>query len=231
VDVEFFFDFASPYAYFASERIEPLCERLGVTLRWRPIVLGPIFKRTGARPLLNDGVRGEYARMDCRRWARLHGVPYRDPADFPTNSLKAARGALVLAGQPAALLAPAAGLLAPTAQCDYTHACFRAYWRDGKDLFADDTLAAVAKDVRLDVDGFFKAIQAPETKQRLIDATEQAWQLGVFGAPTFIVGNERLWGNDRLPLLELLIREQGRGGMAAGSSTEQRGTLEKSHGQ
>jgi 2-hydroxychromene-2-carboxylate isomerase len=252
VDVEFFFDFASPYAYFASERIEPLCERLGVTLRWRPIVLGPIFKRTGVRPLLNDGVRGEYARMDCRRWARLHGVPYREPADLPTNSLKAARGALVLAGQPAALLAPAASLLAPaasllaptagllapaasllapTAQCDYIHACFRAYWRDGKDLFADDTLAAVAKDVRLDVDGFFKAIQAPETKQRLIDATEQAWQLGVFGAPTFIVGNERLWGNDRLPLLELLIREQGRGGMAAGNSTEQRGTLEKSHGQ
>jgi 2-hydroxychromene-2-carboxylate isomerase len=222
VDVEFFFDFASPYAYFASERIEPLCERLGVRLRWRPIMLGPIFQRTGARPLLTDGVRGEYARMDCRRWARLHGVPYREPAAFPVNSLRAARGALVLAGQ-------AAGLSAPATLSNYIHACFRAYWRDGKDLFADETLAAIAKEMRLDADEFLRAIQAPETKQRLIEATEHAWQRGVFGAPTFIAGNERLWGNDRLPMLETLVREQG-GSRAIVSETEQRSTLEQSHG-
>lgn len=223
MDVDFYFEFSSPYAYFASERIEAECARLGVGLRWRPIVLGPLFKRTGARPLLTDGVRGEYARMDCRRWARLHGVPYREPAHFPTNSLKAARGALLLAGQPA--------------QADFIHACFGAYWRDGKDLFADDTLAAVARDARLDPDAFIGAIRAPGIKQRLIDETEQAWQRGVFGAPTFIVGNERLWGNDRVPLLETLLREQ-RGGAtladgAAGtrSGPGQRSGAENRHGE
>ncbi|HEX7928634.1 MAG TPA: DsbA family protein, partial [bacterium] len=110
--VEMFFDFASPYAYFASERIEELCARAGAQVQWRPIMLGAIFPRTGAKPLLSDGVRGEYARMDCARWARLHGIPYREPVNFPVNSLKAARGALLLADHPL--------------RSDYVHACFRA---------------------------------------------------------------------------------------------------------
>jgi len=193
LEVEMYFDFSSPYAYFASERIEGLCGRLGVGLRWRPILLGPIFKRTGAKPLLNDGVRGAYARMDCARWARLHDLPYREPESFPVNSLKAARGALVLAES--------------ERLGDYIHGCFRAYWRHGEDLFKDDTLAEVVSGLGVDADAFLAGIQSPAVKQRLMDETERAWQLGVFGAPTFIVAGERLWGNDRLPLLETIVRQ------------------------
>ncbi|MCH8882972.1 MAG: 2-hydroxychromene-2-carboxylate isomerase [SAR324 cluster bacterium] len=191
--VEFYFEFASPYAYLSSEVIEPLCGGLGVPLRWKPILLGPIIKRTGARPLFLDGPRGAYSRADCFRWAARHGIPFRHWARQPVNSLKAARGALYLRETqhfPA-----------------YVHACFRAHFVAGRDLFDDAVLAAIVEGLGADVPAFFAAIGEPALKQRLADETEAAYDRGVFGAPTFFYGDEMIWGNDRLPLLEELIRE------------------------
>ena len=90
--LEFYFEFASPYAYFSSLRVEGLCARRGLELAWNPVMLGAIFKQTGAKPLLLDGMRGQYATMDIQRWARRNHIPLCIPAVFPTNSLKAARG-------------------------------------------------------------------------------------------------------------------------------------------
>ncbi|HKI98891.1 MAG TPA: 2-hydroxychromene-2-carboxylate isomerase [bacterium] len=192
--VEFYFELASPYSYLSSEVIGELCGRLGVPLVWRPFMLGPILRRTGSRPLYVDGLRGAYARTDCFRWARLHGIPLRHWAEVPANSLKAARGALYLHGRPS---------FEP-----YVHACFRAHFVEGRDLFDDGVLAEIVDGVGEDVRVFHAAIATPAFKQRLIDETEAAWTRGVFGAPTFFYGEEMLWGNDRLPLLERLIRAE-----------------------
>ena len=191
--LEFYFEFASPYAYFASLAVEELCERHDLELVWRPVMLGAVLKHTGAKPLLTDGVRGEYATMDCLRWAKRHGIPFRLPEAFPTNSLKAARGALVLRGRP---------VLAR-----YVHACFRVHWADGRDLYDDAVLTDIVGEVGENVDAFFAAIADSALKRQLIDETDAAWQKGVFGAPTFFYGNEMVWGNDRLPQLEEIIAE------------------------
>ena len=194
-ELDFYFEFASPYAYFASLAVEDLCARHGLELVWKPVMLGAILKTTGERPLLSDGIRGDYARMDCLRWAARHGLPFRLPPVFPTNSLKAARGAVWLEGRPE--------------RAAYIHACFRAHWVDGRELFDDEVMADIVKGLGLEPDHFFTAISQPALKQRLIDQTEAARQRGVFGAPTFIYGNEMVWGNDRMGLLEAIIAEHG----------------------
>lgn len=206
--VEFYFEFSSPYAYFASERIEAVCARLGLTVDWRPIVLGPILQRTGQRPLLTDGVRGTYARRDCVRWARLHDIPFHVPSPHPVNSLKAARGALLLKGLPRK-----AGLLGRGPLDDgqrlpsFIHACFRAYWVHGRDLSQDDVIADLVAGLGMEVEPFRSGISSPAIKERLREETDAAWARGVFGVPTFFFRGEMLWGNDRLPLLERLIQE------------------------
>lgn len=189
--VEFYFEFASPYSYLSSEAIEALCARLHAPLVWKPIMLGPILRRTGARPLYGDGPRERYTRHDCLRWARLHGIPFRHYAEAPTNSLKAARGALHLLDGPLGI--------------PFVHACFRAHFVDARDLYDDAVLADIVRGLGGDLDTFRAAIAEPALKQRLIEETEAAYARGVFGAPTFFCGGEMLWGNDRLGLLEDLI--------------------------
>jgi 2-hydroxychromene-2-carboxylate isomerase len=214
--LEFYFEFSSPYAYFASERVEAECGRLGLAVDWRPLMLGPILRRTGQRPLLTDGVRGRYARQDCLRWARLHGIPFRLPALHPVNSLKAARGALLLKHAGLCVAGGAAGAGAadaadakagPALLAAYVHACFRAYWEAGRDLFQDEVLADLVAGLGMEVQAFQAGIAAPEAKERLKRETDAAWERGVFGTPTFFYRDEMLWGNDRLPLLERLVRE------------------------
>ena len=191
--LDFYFEFASPYAYFASLQVEGLCARRGLELTWNPVMLGAIFKHTGAKPLLTDGVRGEYATMDIQRWARRNEIPFKMPEVFPTNALKAARGALHLRENPAL----------PR----YVHACFHAHWAQGRDLFDDGVLAAIVEGLGANVQAFFAAIGQPALKQQLIEETDAARRRGVFGAPTFFYGGEMVWGNDRMGLLEEIIVE------------------------
>lgn len=153
--VEFYFEFASPYAYLSSEAIEALCARLGVPLVWKPFLLGPILQRTGSRPLFVDGRRGDYARADCRRWARLQGVAFNHWGEAPTHSLKAARGALALEGRPG--------------RVPFIHACFRAHFVEGRDLYDDAVLAGIVRGVGEDAEAFFAAIAEPALKARLRD--------------------------------------------------------------
>jgi 2-hydroxychromene-2-carboxylate isomerase len=192
--LEFYFEFASPYAYFASLAVEDLCARHGLELVWRPVMLGAILKHTGAKPLLLDGIRGEYATMDVQRWAGRKGIPFNLPPSFPTNSLKATRGVLHLRGS--------------SAMAAYIHACFRAHWVEGRDLFDGDVMVGIVGGLDLDAEDFFAAINEPALKQQLIDETEAARLRGVFGAPTFFHGGEMVWGNDRMGLLEEIIVEQ-----------------------
>ena len=191
--VEFYFEFSSPYAYFASERIEALCARRGLPLVWRPILLGAILKHTGQRPLFTDGVRGAYAVQDCLRWARLNGIPFSVPTPHPVNSLQAARGALALEGDPR--------------HAAYIHACFRAYWAAGEDISGDAVMAGVVAGLGLDVPAFQERIADPALKERLKAQTDGAWARGIFGTPTCVYRGELFWGNDRLPVLERVIEE------------------------
>jgi 2-hydroxychromene-2-carboxylate isomerase len=187
--LEFFYDFVSPYSYLASTRVEDRAARTGATLRWRPFLLGGVFKATGNRAPLETVAKGKHMWLDLERWARRLGVPLRRPTSFPFSSILALR---------AALAAPPADL--PRA----THAVYKAAWADGRDIADPAVLAAILTEAALD--GAALVAAAPSMKEALVAQTQEAVDRGTYGAPTFFVGTELFVGNDRLDFVEEALR-------------------------
>jgi 2-hydroxychromene-2-carboxylate isomerase len=191
--LEFFYDFVSPYSYLASTRVEALAARTGATLRWRPFLLGGVFKATGNHAPLDVPAKGRHMWLDLERWARRLGVGLQRPEPFPFASILALRTALA---------AEAAGSLVP-----YTHAVYRAAWVDGRDVASPEVLAAVASEAGLD--GAALVAAAPGYKEALMKQTQAAVDRGAFGAPACFVGEALFIGNDRLEFVEEALRGAG----------------------
>jgi 2-hydroxychromene-2-carboxylate isomerase len=185
--LDFWFDFASTYSYPAAMRIRRLADEAGVKVRFRPFLLGPIFKAQGwtTSPFNLFEAKGRNMWRDLERICADSGLSFRRPESFPQNSVLAARVALV-------------GLSEPWGEAFCVEA-FRAQFSEGKSIEDVGTIAAIL--TRLDVAAkpALSAAQSDDNKLRLRDQTEQAQRAGVFGAPTFISADgELFWGNDRL---------------------------------
>ncbi len=185
-DIGFWFDFASTYSYLAAMRIGDLARDRGVAVEWKPFLLGPIFKRQGWNdsPFNLYPARGRYMWRDVERRCRKYGLPFRKPTQFPRNSLLAARVACAAAGQ--AWLP------------DLVQAVYRANFADDRDIadpaVMEEILGALGRDGR----ALVARAQEQDNKDRLRGQTEEAWGLGIFGAPTCVVSGELFWGDDRL---------------------------------
>ena len=190
MELEFFYDFVSPYSYLASTRVEAVAGRHAAGLLWRPFLLGGVFKATGNRAPIEVEAKGRHMWIDLQRWARRLGVPLVRPGQFPVASILALRSALE---------ADRLGKLVP-----FTHAVYRAYWGEGRDISQPDLLAALAGSVGLD--GAAVVAAAPQHKEALTRQTQEAIDRGAFGAPTFFVAGEMFVGNDRLELVEDALR-------------------------
>src|SRR5690606_37574100 len=92
--IDFYFEFSSPYGYFASTQIEALATELQRRVRWHPILLGPMFQATGSAPLVDIPVKGPYSRHDMQRTAKLFNIPFNQPDPFPIATVSAARAVL-----------------------------------------------------------------------------------------------------------------------------------------
>jgi 2-hydroxychromene-2-carboxylate isomerase len=185
--IEFWYEFGSTYSYPTAMRIERLAGEAGVDVRWRPFLLGPIFKAFGWNdsPFNIFVAKGRYMWRDLERVCAAEGLALKlPPAAFPQNGLKAARLALV--GESEGWTP------------DFTRAVFRANYAEQKDVSADDTLAAILAGLGVDAAAAVEAANAPENKAALKQQTEEAMTRGLFGAPSFVVGDELFWGNDRL---------------------------------
>lgn len=185
-ELEFFYDFVSPYSYLASTRVEAVAARAGATIRWRPFLLGGVFKATGNRAPIETPAKGPYMWRDLLRWATRLGVPFAMPATFPVSSVLSLRTALAVEQR---------GKLVP-----FTHAMYRAYWAEGQDLSQPEVVAKVASSVGLDGSAMVEA--AAEQKAALAAQTQDAIDRGAFGAPTFFVAGDMFVGNDRLDFVE-----------------------------
>ncbi len=193
-EVAFFFDFSSPFAYLASTQIEAVARRAGATVRWKPMLLGGLFKAIGTPdvPLFAmPEPKRRLAGIDMMRWAAHYGAPFRPPSRFPMNSVKALRMVLQL---PDAERPP------------LVHALFRAYWADDRDLGDDAELAAVAGSVGLDGPALVAGTKGDRVKTQLKDATDEAQRAGLCGAPSFLVGDLLFWGQDRLAFVERALQ-------------------------
>jgi 2-hydroxychromene-2-carboxylate isomerase len=185
--IEFWYEFGSTYSYPTAMRIERLAAEAQVDVRWRPFLLGPIFKAFGWNdsPFNIFAAKGRYMWRDLERVCAAAGLPLKlPPVKFPQNGLKAARIALVGERQG---WTPA-----------FTRAVFAANYAEQKDISDDATLRAILEALGVDAEAALEAANAPANKDALKQQTEEAAARGLFGAPSFIVGDELFWGNDRL---------------------------------
>jgi 2-hydroxychromene-2-carboxylate isomerase len=193
-ELSFFFDFSSPFAYLASTQVEGIAARTGATLRFRPFLLGALFKALGGPdvPLFTmPPPKQRHARDDMFRWADFYGVPLKFPTRFPMNTVKALRMVLQTPEEQRAPL---------------IHAIYRAYWADDRDINDDTVLAELAVGVGLDGPALVAGTKQDAVKERLKTATDEAVKLGLFGAPCFMVDDLLFWGQDRLVFVEKALQ-------------------------
>lgn len=194
--LEFWFDYSSPFAYLASTQVESLAARTEALLVWKPMLLGGLFKLIGT-PIVPlqafPGAKNRHTLLDLHRWADHWGVPFQYPTRFPMRTVAALRMAL-----------GAGDRIAP-----FSHGVFRAYWVDDEDLDDSDTLIRIADEAGLDGPALLEGTQDPALKQELIDRTNEAAARGICGAPSFFVGDELFWGQDRLHFVEAALRHAG----------------------
>jgi 2-hydroxychromene-2-carboxylate isomerase len=185
--LDFWFDFASTYSYPAAMRICRLADETGVKVRFRPFLLGPIFKVQGwtTSPFNLFEAKGRNMWRDLERICADLGLPFRRPKPFPQNSLLPARVALV-------------GLSQTWGEA-FCVEVFRAQFGEGRLIENRETIAEILSGLNVAAESVLAAAQSEDNKLRLRNQTEQAQHVGVFGAPTFVSADgELFWGNDRL---------------------------------
>jgi 2-hydroxychromene-2-carboxylate isomerase len=193
-EIECFFDCSSPWTYFAFESLLRMQEEIGVSIKWRPFLVGGVFNAVN-QSVYNSRdapvpAKKAYGQKDQQDWARYLGLPihYR-PSVFPVNSVKAMRACIVLEAE---------DKLVP-----FARAAFKAYWTDDQDISKAPVLAGICDGLGIDSEKLFAAIEQQPVKDTLRANTQEAIDRGSFGSPTIFVGGDDMYfGNDRMPLIK-----------------------------
>jgi 2-hydroxychromene-2-carboxylate isomerase len=188
--IEFWFDFASPYSYIASEWIDAVAARHGRTVSWKAMLLGASFQVTGLQPPVNFPMKREYLVRDVLRSAAFAGVPVQMPSPFPIATQNAARVFWWLQAED------------PEAAVAWARAGLRAYFTRNLNLSDPSVLKDLCAEAGLDAEAAEAAWNDARWKAALRAANESAIAAGVFGAPYFFVDGEPFWGNDRQAQIE-----------------------------
>ena len=184
--IDFWFEFGSNYSYLSVMRIEKDAARLGVSVRWQPFLLGPIFQSFGwsSSPFVLQKEKGDYTWKDMERQCRRLGVPWVKPTKFPRSAILPLRVALVGADQPW--------------MSDYCQRVMTLNFALDTDIDSKEVISGVLKDLNLPAEEILALAVSDANKLRLREQTELAKAKRIFGAPMFFVGDELFWGNDRL---------------------------------
>jgi 2-hydroxychromene-2-carboxylate isomerase len=185
--LDFWFEFASTYSYPAAMRIARLAQEVGVTVRFRPFLLGPVFQAQGwnTSPFNLYVAKGDNMWRDLERLCADLKLSFRRPEPFPQNSLLAARVALI-------------GLGTNWGE-EFCRAVFLAEFREGRQIGDYSVLADILERLNVKAEPVLDAARMDTNKARLRSQTEEARRLGIFGAPSFMTADgELFWGNDRL---------------------------------
>lgn len=193
--VEFFFDFGSPASYLAWTQLPQIAAETSATIVWRPMLLGGVFKATGNQSPVAIPAKGRYMLQDFARFARRYGVPMTFNPHFPVNTLPLMRGATAYLDTP---------LFQP-----YLTAVFEAMWQQQKNLGQPEMITEVLAAAGFDLEDFQRRIEDEAVKERLKATTEEAVRRGAFGAPTFFVGDEMYFGQDRLDFVVEALQRVG----------------------
>lgn len=193
--IDFYFDFSSPYGYFASTKIEQLAARYGRAVKWHPLLLGVIFKTTGGAPLPSLPLKGDYAFRDFERTARFHGIAYNRPELFPLPTQLAARAMLWVEQT-----------MGDAKAVDFAKAVYHAYFVDGAKIIDPDVIGPLAAALGIDAAAMIDGANSDQIKDLLRTEIEAAVARGVFGSPFVIVDDEPFWGFDRFDQLDAFLK-------------------------
>jgi 2-hydroxychromene-2-carboxylate isomerase len=190
--VEFFYDFTSPTAFLAWTQLPKIAARTGAKLVYRPMFLGGVMQATENRPPGTVAAKGRWMQADLERWAKRYGVSFARNPHFPMLTLLTQRIAVGLQGRPEFER--------------YLEAVFKAAWLDQKNIADKAVLAEVLAAAGLDAPALIALADDPANKEKLKANTDEAVARGAFGAPTFFVGDEMHFGQDRLDFVEEALR-------------------------
>lgn len=196
--IEFWFDLTSPYAYFAGLEVDALAARHGRTVHWKPFLLGVIFKTTGSSPLTAQPLKGDYARRDWARLARLAGVAFTLRDDFPLRTQVPARMVLALEAEAGII---AAGKVAKR--------LLDALFGEGADIANVEIAAALASGMGFDRSSLIAASGDLHWREALQRRCAEAEERGICGSPWIVIGDEPFWGADRLEMAERWLTTGG----------------------
>jgi 2-hydroxychromene-2-carboxylate isomerase len=195
--IDFYFDFSSPYGYFAASKIEDIAARHARAVTWRPILLGAVFKVTGMQPLSSIPLKSDYMKHDLERTSRLLNVPFRLPTKFPISTTSPARAFYYLNNKDPALAKRLALAL------------YVAYFADDVDISSPENTVDIAAHAGVDKNEMTQALNDTAVKDRLRREVDAAVSLGVFGSPYIVVDGEPFWGADRLDQVEKWLSTGG----------------------
>jgi 2-hydroxychromene-2-carboxylate isomerase len=197
--VEFHFDFGSPNAYLSHLVIPAIEARTGVKFTYVPILLGGVFKATNnVSPAVSlKGIKNkpEYYTLETKRFLKKHAITaYKMNPHFPVNTLQLMRGAVFAQTQ--------------DYFTQYVDAVYQHMWAEPKKMDEADVISAALIASGLPAEAIMAGMQQPEIKQQLIKNTEDSVVRGVFGSPSFFVGDELFFGKDKLVEVEEEIQAQ-----------------------
>lgn len=197
--LEFFFDCSSPWTYLGFHAVRPMAERLGISIEWRPILVGGVFNAVNPQlyqaraSMMADEKRLAHYQKDLQDWAQFYGLNIGLPSVFPVNSVNVMRGCCAALEQ---------GVLEAFAQ-----GAFEAYWGDDQDISQHSVLENLCLQAGMVPADFFEQINSQSCKDKLRANTDELVARGGYGSPTlFIDGDDMYFGNDRLVLVEHALK-------------------------
>jgi 2-hydroxychromene-2-carboxylate isomerase len=179
-DIDFYFDIISPYAYIAYKKILKIKD---INFKLKPILLGGLHNLAGITAPAFNKYKMKNMQNDCELVAKKNNISFKWNSKFPINSLNIMRGYLCVKDNK---------------KEEYLNNFFEAYWKDDLDLSNEENIKILLKKLKIDEHDFYNLIKNQDTKDKLKQFTQEAFEKEVFGAPTFIVNNKIFWGQDRL---------------------------------
>lgn len=179
-DIDFYFDIISPYAYIAYKKILKIKD---INFKLKPVLLGGLHNLAGITAPAFNKYKMKNMQNDCELVAKKNNISFKWNSKFPINSLNIMRGYLCVKDNK---------------KEEYLNNFFEAYWKEDLDLSNEENIKILLKKLKIDEHDFFNLIKNQDTKDKLKQFTQEAFEKEVFGAPTFIVNNKIFWGQDRL---------------------------------
>ena len=181
---DFYFDFGSPYAFLAHKEIRKLEKENSIKIKYKPILLGALLKLSGLKPLIDIPIKGKYMIRDCKLWAEKYNIEFKFNNYFPIITLTLMRCVLVAEKEDFSE--------------NFINKVFDAIWKDGLNLNDNLIVEKLIKNLDINPKKFLLETTDAKIKDELKKRTDEAYDKGIYGVPSFIVNNKIFWGQDRL---------------------------------